>query len=112
MPIPVQHRWVRTWSPDGRRLGLSEGVAYDLASRTILPLSQTGQPVWLADSRRLIMESGSDLNLVDYATGRSKRLLSFESKHIETRSSVAPNNRTIYFTATSTEADIWLATLK
>jgi Tol biopolymer transport system component len=112
VPIPVQHRWVRTWSPDGRRLGVNGGVAYDLASRTIIDLKQTGQPVWLRDSRRLIMESGSDLKLVDSVTGRSKVLLSFESKNIETRSSVAPDNRTIYFTATSTEADIWLATLK
>ena len=111
-PIPVQERWVRTWSPDGRRLGLSGGVVYDLATRTILDLKQAGQPVWLNDSRRLIMESGADLRLVDSATGRFKVLLSFASHHIETRSSLSPDNRTFYFTATSTEADIWLATFK
>jgi Tol biopolymer transport system component len=44
VPIPVQHRWVRTWSPDGHRLGVNGGVAYDLASRTIINLKETGQP--------------------------------------------------------------------
>ncbi len=115
VPIPTQKRWVRTWSPDGRRLGLLIGpkaFVYDFDTGTSTELGRGGQPVWLRDSRRMVMESGSNLELVDTITRRSKVLLSVAPKHVEGRLSISPDNRTIYFTASSTEADIWLATWK
>jgi hypothetical protein len=60
----------------------------------------------------VILGSAGSVELIDTETGRTKQLLSVAPKRLEGRVSLSPDNRTIYFTASTTEADVWLATLK
>jgi Tol biopolymer transport system component len=122
-PMSDPNRWfnVWSWSPDGRRLAgiqqregvLSTGLfLYSLESRQYEQLTDSGsRPVWLSDSRRLLASFDNKLSVVDS-----------QSKKVHDVLSVAPNvmgglalsrdNRLIYFSLRTTEADIWLMTLE
>jgi tricorn protease len=110
-----------SWSPDGRKLagfqqredGSSAGVLeYDLESRAFTKLSDFGaDPVWLSDSRRLLMNHRGRLYLLEGAGKPPKEILSVAPNDIAPRGfSVSKNDRTIYFSVTATSADIWMAT--
>jgi Tol biopolymer transport system component len=106
-PPPVGEDFVAiSWSPDGQWLagqdrphpGHPRGgiVIYSLQSQTYQRLTAFGgqRSVWLSDSRRLLFTFQGTLFLVD---SQSKK---------------AHDNRQIYFTRGTNEADIWMATLK
>ncbi len=112
-----------SWSPDGRKLagwrggaGGATGAAgilvYSFESRQYEKLTDFGiAPVWLSDSRRLLFRGQGKLHLVDSQSKKVREILS-----------VAPNNfggmtlprddRLIYFSVVTTEADIWLMNLE
>ena len=107
-----------SWSPDGRRLAgmmaaLDRGITtYTFASRTYQRLTDYGQwPVWLPDSRRLLLVSGGK---AFYVVDRETKLV--RQAFSVTRDVVGPpqltrDGRAVYFSRRVTEADIWLVTL-
>ena len=110
-----------SWSGDGRRIagyqerpdGTPSGIwIYSLEAGQYARLTDDGwRPVWLNDGRRLLFVQQNKLYLLDGQTKKAQELLS-ASPHSVGRATLAPDNRTIYVQLSSTEADIWLATLQ
>ena len=67
-------------------------------------------PVWLNDSRRLVFYGGGKLFLIDSKTGETRQIYSVEPQKFQSFC-VSHENRQIYFALTSTEADIWSASV-
>ena len=118
-------RWlgVSSWSPDGRVLagllldpnGRMQGVGtYDLTSGRYLELSpEGGFPSWLGDGRRLVYPDGGAIRIMDATTGESRPILSVAPDSIDEYSlQISSDNRTLYFSRTVTESDVWLITLE
>jgi len=104
------------WSPDGRMLAgflnRDDGVAtYSPDSRAFRGLTGHGSdPAWLSDSRRLLFLNNGKLRLLDSVSGRSKDLVSAAPEEIARRGfAVSPDDRRIYFSVSTTEADVWMA---
>ena len=104
-----------SWSPDGSMLAgfLNRGdgvVAYLPASGTFRKLSDVGtDPVWLSDSRRLLIHQRGQIHLMDSGTGRMREVLSIAPEEVARRGfAVSPDDRNIYYAVSTTEADVWL----
>jgi Tol biopolymer transport system component len=111
---------------DGTRLagqllsasGLSVGVAiYDLASHTLTKLTDDDaiSVRWLADGRRVLYfdKGGRELTVLDTLT----RVRTVVDVHLpapaaQENFTISPDNRTIYYGAERSEADIWLVERK
>jgi Tol biopolymer transport system component len=112
--------WVWSWSPDGRRLAgwLGDRVSganyihtYDFTTQRYEQLTTFGDnPVWLHDNRRLLFHAGGRFYIVDTVTKRNYEVLS-SPPHEVYYACLTPDDRTLYFTLTRTEADIWLLSL-
>jgi Tol biopolymer transport system component len=110
-----------SWSGDGRRIagfeqrpdGTPSGIwIYSLDTGQYARLTDGGSdPVWLNDGRRLLFVQQGKLYLLDSQTKKAQELLS-ASPHSIGRATLAPDNRIIYMQLSSTESDIWLATLQ
>jgi Tol biopolymer transport system component/tRNA A-37 threonylcarbamoyl transferase component Bud32 len=103
------------WSPDGQMLAgfldRDNGIAiYSPASRSYRKLSQHGaDPVWLSDSRRLLFLDRGRICLLDMASGSTRDLLSVMPEEVARRGfAVSPDDRRIYFSVNTTEADVWM----
>jgi Tol biopolymer transport system component len=107
------------WSPDGRLLAGTPNfstvgiLVYALADQRLEPVTDFGEwPVWLPDSRRLLFVSrGRDFHIVDTQTKAVSRIWS------STRDTLGPprltrDGRTMFYQRRSTEADVWVATLR
>jgi Tol biopolymer transport system component len=120
LKMPANSRFVpNAWSPDGQwlagpynfnRPGL---LLYSLKDHRVVPLVDFGEwPVWLPDSRRLLFVSrGRDYHIIDTRTRAVSRIWS------SVRDTLGPprltrDGRTLFFQRRSTEADVWVATLK
>jgi Tol biopolymer transport system component len=112
-----------SWSRDGKRLagwrriistGRDAGIlVYSFESESYESLTDQGRnPVWLSDDRRLLFSSepAGKLFLVDSATKRIKELTT-EDSPTYTRATISPDDRYIYTSILTEEADIWLLTL-
>jgi Tol biopolymer transport system component len=104
------------WSRDGRSiagfLNRDEGVAiYALDSHAFRKLTEQGaDPIWLSDSRRLLYLNKGKIWLLDSANGASKELVSIMPDEIARRGfAISPDDRRIYFSVSSTDADVWMA---
>jgi Tol biopolymer transport system component len=110
------------WSADGMRLagwistqsGRSGGVGvYDLATHRATEVSadETYGVQWLADSRRVAYFTGrpDQLIVVDTVT-RSRTVIDVRLPGSPQNDvfAISPDNRTIYYGAQRTEADIWI----
>jgi len=119
--------FVSSWSPDGRRLaGSAAGiVVYSLDSHQYEKLTDFGSfPRWLSDSRRLLFEGRGKLYLIDSQTKKFHEVFLFDSqtKRLHEVLSVSTpefgalalsrDDRLIYYSLYSYEADIWLMTLE
>ncbi|MGI8784388.1 MAG: protein kinase domain-containing protein [Acidobacteriota bacterium] len=113
---------VRSWSPDGRWLagdwlkpdGSSSGIAtYSFETGKYEKVSDDGNaPVWLNDNRRLLFVQQGKILLADSQSKQSREVFSLPP-HVVTGSVGLPrDNRTIYFSLTETDSDIWLMKLK
>jgi eukaryotic-like serine/threonine-protein kinase len=116
---PSQTFEIWSWSPDGTRLAgqkhLSDlshaGIGiHTLGTQHIQWLTDFGEwPVWLADGRRLLFSHRGALWLIDSVTGARKEVLSLPQNSLGSVG-LSPDNRTIYFTLRSAEADVWMMT--
>jgi Tol biopolymer transport system component len=110
---------VSSWSPDGKwlaggvRTGHAAGIAiYNLASQQYRRLTDSGAvPVWLSDSRRLLYRDSGRIFLVDSGTGSTREVLSISADSVLGQLTISHDNRWIYFSVYSSEADIWMLTL-
>jgi Tol biopolymer transport system component len=112
---------VWSWSADGRYLAgelrKSDATPYGLAiysleSGKLERLTDLGlRPAWLSDSRRLVYQNGERIYLIDTRVGKPRELLSIAPYRADIIT-VSRDDRLIYFDATVSEADIWLATLE
>jgi Tol biopolymer transport system component/tRNA A-37 threonylcarbamoyl transferase component Bud32 len=107
-----------SWSPDGRMLAgfldRESGIAvYSPASRSFRKLTDHGaDPVWLSDSRRLLFLDRGRIHLLDSESGTTLELVSVMPEEIARRGfAVSPDDRRIYFSVSTTEADVWIAEL-
>jgi Tol biopolymer transport system component len=121
-PLSNPNRWFRawSWSPDGRKLagrprraeGQTSGITlYSLEPRQYEKLTDFGSdPVWLSDNRKLLFLHRSKLSLVDSQSKKVHEVLSV-APHRITDFVLSRDDRLIYFSIVTTEADIWLLTL-
>lgn len=94
--------------------GVHSGIGvYDLESKTYDWLTDFGDwPIWLNDNRRLLFVSQGNLFLFDTQTRKYKQVLVVTDQDVDIGSpAISHDNRTIYFTHVTAEADIWLMKL-
>jgi len=108
----------RSWSPDGLTLAgdlefyVSPGsvtLLYSFASRTYRALPEgRGMPVWLGDSRRLLVAQHDRIVLLDTGTGHASPVLAVAAQGI----SISRDDRWVTYIEPHSEADVWMATLE
>jgi Tol biopolymer transport system component/predicted Ser/Thr protein kinase len=116
---------VLSWSPDGKWLagakatqpGAPRGIAvYSIESRKLENLSESGfWPVWLNDSRRVLFGNRGKLFLVNKDTLEQHEIPISQYGLAAGRFgavAVSKDNRSIYFTLSTSESDVWLLSLK
>jgi len=102
-----------SWSADGNRLAGAARperriVIYNITTRRYEAASDGTYCAFLKDGR-LLITSGSKLNIFDPSTRRTTELYAAEQADSLTMVSVSNDNRTITFLKRLTEADIWMA---
>jgi Tol biopolymer transport system component len=112
---------VNSWSPDGRQLaGVAQGsegipkgiVVYSLASQKYAALTDSGTgPAWLSDNRRLLFIDRRGIWRVDSQTKEIREILPLAPNRLG-GISIARDDRSIYFSVLSEEADVWMMTLE
>jgi serine/threonine protein kinase/Tol biopolymer transport system component/Tfp pilus assembly protein PilF len=111
-----------SWSSDGKKLagvrhlpsGVHSGIGiYDLEARHYDWLTDFGDwPIWLNDNRRMLFVSQGKIFLFDTATRKYEPVLTVTDQDVDIGSpSLSPDDKTLYFTFVSAEADIWLMAL-
>jgi serine/threonine protein kinase len=115
---PPQIFWPRDWSPDGKKLagGWREAinkprylVAFDLTTRQIERLLDSGseQVAWLNDSRRLIFQQEGRTMLLDTQTRKTYEVF-YNPPHKAFNYTLSRDNRWLYYSLQTADADIWL----
>jgi Tol biopolymer transport system component len=109
-----------SWSPDGKLLAGWQirpelpdmNVAiYSFASARYERFAYRGSgPVWLGDNRHLIFTDLGKMYLLDTRTGQRRELYSVAPANFGTLS-LSRDNRRLYYSLLSSEADIWLVSL-
>ena len=124
MSDPGDTLWAWSWSPDGRKLAgnLSHAVGplsgitiYSLDSKEYEKLADFGSfPVWLSDSRRLLFQDRDrrKLYLIDTQSKKIHEVLSVAPHEFGNGVSLPRDDRQIYFSLLTTDADIWLMTFQ
>jgi serine/threonine protein kinase len=108
-----------SWSSDGKKLagikhlpnGVHSGIGvYDLETKTYDWLTDFGDwPIWLNDNRHLLFVSQGNLLLFDTQTRKYRQLMVVSEQDVDIGSpAISRDNRTIYFTYVTAEADIWV----
>jgi Tol biopolymer transport system component len=110
-----------SWSPDGKLLAGwpyknelpgSGVVVYSFATSRYERLTERGtHPAWLNDNRRLIYILHGKMYILDSLTRHSREFHSVEPEYLA-RFAITRDNRRIYYSLFSTEATIWLLSLK
>jgi Tol biopolymer transport system component len=108
----------RSWSRDGRLLAggvefyvspASVTLLYSFESKTYRALPEgRGWPVWLSDSRRLLVARADAIVLLDALTGRADPVLPVAAHN----PSVSRDDRFMSYIETVSESDVWLATFE
>jgi Tol biopolymer transport system component/serine/threonine protein kinase len=109
-----------SWSPDGKQLAGWQ-VRHDLPDMNIIiysfasgryerfPYRGSG-PIWLNDNRRLIFADLGKMCLLDTLTGKRRELYSVAPASLG-RLALSNDNRRLYYSILTSEADIWLVSL-
>jgi eukaryotic-like serine/threonine-protein kinase len=110
-----------SWSPDGRKLAGNKlpaeapvsTLVYSLETQQYEKLTDFGRaPVWLSDSRRLLFLHQGKLYLIDSQSKKVRELLSVSPNEFGFGVTISRDDRQIYYSLVTTEADIWLMTLE
>ena len=65
-------------------------------------------PIWLNDNRRVLFHEGGTLYLLDRLTGKWRELLTLKPPSQIGNYALSRDNKRLYYTSGSNEADIWL----
>ena len=65
-------------------------------------------PIWLNDDRRVLFREGGNLYVLDRITGKWQEILSLKAPTLIGHYALSRDNRRLYYTSGSAEADIWL----
>jgi len=65
-------------------------------------------PIWLNDNRRMLFREGGKLYLLDRPSGKPRELLSLKPPSQIGSYAFSRDNKRLYYTSGSSEADIWL----
>lgn len=102
------------WSPDGKILigTFSEGMRgtgfYSFASNRYELISEIEEiPTWLSDSRRVTFAGKGKVYILNIATKKMSEIPVRSSDEIRT-ASVSRDGSLLYFTAVSSESDVWM----
>jgi hypothetical protein len=88
-------------------------MIYSLDSQQYEKLTDFGsQPVWLSDSRRLLFRQQDKLYLIDSQSRNIRELVSVPPHEFGVGVTLPHDDRLIYFSLLTTEADIWMMTLE
>jgi Tol biopolymer transport system component len=108
------------WSPDGKKLLGTIGTIGNVQGRVgyfSLEKNQYerfdqsgGTPMWLSDSTRFVFLSGRKVYLTDINTKQVREVFTLEEETIGGLG-ISSDGQLIYFTASSSESDIWLLDL-
>ena len=111
-----------SWSADGRKLaGFRVGVAgpegisvYSLESQQFEKVTDFGlRPIWLSDSRRMLFQDlQARLYLLESRSKKVREVLSGTPNDPGNGVTISRDDRQIYFSLVTTEADIWLMNLE
>ncbi|MEO6324129.1 MAG: protein kinase [Thermoanaerobaculia bacterium] len=118
--------WPTSWSPDGARIvgivvrvdGTDPGIAtYDVARKRTEILTMSSDPfwkmpIWMADSRRLLVRDRRGISVLDTVTKKSHLVIEVGGYFVGVSVDVARDDRSITYTETGTEGDVWVAELK
>ena len=96
--------------PDGRSTGVTVFNIRTLRYERITDAGQSAK--WLNDGRRLLFAGPRGLYLVDSQSRKTSELLSLLPHEAIRGVTISPDNRTIYFSLSTTEADVWLLTIE
>ena len=116
-PLVIPEFRAKDWSPDGRRLlgdsGNPESIkVYSFETRAFETLTDFGTArTWLGSERYVLFDSRNTLFLLDTRTEAITELMPIGPEgrgHV----TLAPDDRTIYFSLGTPEADIWLMTFE
>jgi eukaryotic-like serine/threonine-protein kinase len=111
------------WSPDGAYLAgwLSPTpkqqrraiVVYARAQQRYEELTGLGEyPIWLNDNRRLLFQHSGEFYLLDRLGGKPQKIYALKPPNQIGSHALARDNRRLYFSEVSSEADIWLLKLE
>jgi Tol biopolymer transport system component len=111
-----------SWSSDGKRLagikhlpnGLHSGIGiYDLETKNYDWLTDFGDwPIWLNDDRQLLFVSQGTIYVFDTASRKYRQVFVVTDQDVDIGSpALSRDNRRLYFTEVTAEADIWLIDL-
>jgi len=118
--------WPISWSPDGRSLAgvaahldgtLGGVVVYSFAENRFARVEtnsgrQWRVPIWLGDSRRLLIRDSHGVSVTDLVTKRTRPLITVGGYAIGVSVGISRDNRWITYTETATEGDIWVTELR
>ena len=121
LPAPPDNQrfFAWDWSPDGKRvIGNLSGppvvvacFSFETNEYEVLTEFGSSGPMWLSDSTRFVFVFNSKLYIGDVKTKRVREV--FSSGENEIRSAdVSPDGKLVYYTAYSSESDIWLLNLE
>lgn len=118
VPLMSDGRFFRIWdwSPDGKKLaGFIErngGIgSYSFETGTFQTLTDYNSiPRWLPDNRRIVFVNDGRAMLGDVQTGSVREFLP-QIKDQLRNITVSPDGKLLYYTAVSSESDIWLMDL-
>jgi serine/threonine protein kinase len=65
-------------------------------------------PIWMSDTRRILFRESGSLYLLDRVTGTRREIMTLKSPAQIGNYAFSKDNRRLYYTSGSTEADIWL----
>ena len=111
-----------SWSSDGKKLagikhlpnGVHSGIGiYDLETKTYDWLTDFGDwPIWLNDNRQLLFVSQGTIYIYDTQSRKYREIFVVTNQDVDIGSpALSRDNRTLYFTEVTAEADIWLIDL-
>jgi len=125
-PLPVipdatQSFEVWSWSPDGRRLAGQKHLAdlshagigvHELGSQEIEWVTDFGEwPVFLKDGRRILFSFQGKLFVVDRVSRAFREVMALPQNSLGSVG-LSADERAVYFTLMTAEADIWMMTAK
>jgi hypothetical protein len=125
-PLAGKEFWASSWSSDGQMLAgvgrnivhaqlgpaaAGAAILYSFMEGKYIPIVETIEhyPVWFRDSRRVLVQGKNAFQVIDIRTRTVHRVLSPAG---DGRFSLSPDNRTLYYGIETSEADIWLMSLK